>query len=319
MRFPESVDEAYARIKTYIRKTPAEPAFTFYEESRRVHFKLECLQHTRSFKVRGALNKLLALSSAEKNRGIVTASTGNHAMAVTHGLKQLGFSGTIYLPETVAQRKLNLLERQGARLEFFGTDSAYTEKYARKQAEERGQVYISPYNDPHIVAGQGTVGIELLEQLPELDTVFVPVGGGGLISGIGGYLKSKKPSVRVVGCLPENSPVMLESINAGKIVDGTVRPTLSDGTAGGMEDDAITFDLCRQFVDEWVLVSEEEIRAGMQMLFNEYSLVVEGAAGVSIASYMKYAQEHPSATMHDIAIILCGGNVDIEQFKKLVF
>lgn len=319
MYFPESVHEAYTRIEKYIRRTPVEPAYTFWSEGRKVHFKLECLQHTRSFKVRGALNKLLSLSPEEKERGIVTASTGNHAMAVTYGLNQLGYSGTIYLPETVSQRKLELLKRQDAQLEFFGTDSAFTEKYARKQAEERGRVYISPYNDPQIVGGQGTVGIELLEQLPLLDTVFVPVGGGGLISGIAGYLKSQNPAIKVVGCLPENSPVMLESIEAGEIVKGTVLPTLSDGTAGGMDDDAITFDLCRQFVDDWVLVSEAEIQEGMRMLFNEYSLVVEGAAGVSIASYMKYAQEHTSANMNHIAIILCGGNVDIELFKKIVF
>ena len=277
------------------------------------------MQNTRSFKLRGALNKLLSLSDEEKERGVVAASTGNHGLAVTYGLQQLGLSGTIYLPETTAERKITLLERQGAHLAFFGEDSGYTEVYARKQAGEREQVYISPYNDPFVVAGQGTIAVELLDQASHLDAVFVPVGGGGMISGIAGYLKAVRPDIRVIGCLPENSPVMLESIEAGHIVEGTVLPTLSDGTAGGMEEGAITFDLCRQYVDDWVTVSEDEIQAGMKLLFDEYSLVIEGAAGVSVASFMKYVDTHPSAGLNHVVVILCGGNVDIETFKKLVF
>ena len=319
MVFPDSVDIAYSRIRPYIRKTAVEPAITLYEQNREVYFKLECLQHTRSFKVRGALNKLLSLRPEEIEKGIVTASTGNHGMAVTFGLRQLDMHGTIYLPETVADRKLQLLKRNGANVKFFGEDSVYTEQYARKQANERGQVYISPYNDPEVVAGQGTIGVELLDQLPDLDVVFVPVGGGGMIGGIAGYLKSLNPAIRIIGCLPENSPVMWESIEAGKIVGGTVLPTLSDGTVGGIEEDAITFDLCRRHVDDWVMVTEEEIKAGMKMLFDEYSLVIEGAAGVSVASYLKYASKLPkSVSVAQSVIVLCGGNVDINQFKKLI-
>ena len=319
MRFPDSVNDAYQRIQPYVRKTPLEPAHTLYTDQREVYLKLECLQHTRSFKVRGALNKLLSLDDSEKEKGIVTASTGNHGMAVTFGLQQLGISGTIYLPETVADRKLNLLRRYGAQVQFFGDDSVYTEQYARKQAEERGQVYISPYNDAEVVAGQGTIGLELLDQRPDVDAVFVPVGGGGMIGGIGGYLKAKNPAIRIIGCLPANSPVMLECIEAGKIVEGTVLPTLSDGTVGGIEEGAITFDICRQYVDDWVLVSEEEIQAGMKLLFDEYNLVVEGAAGVSLASFLKYTKTNPHVNLNRVGIVLCGGNVDVEQFKKLVF
>lgn len=319
MLFPTAVEEAHHRIRTYIRKTPLEPALTLFEQEREVYFKLECLQHTRSFKVRGALNKLLALSNEQKARGIVTASTGNHGMAVSFGLRQLDVAGTIYLPENVSEKKLELLKRYGANIEFFGEDSVFTEQYARKQANERGQAYISPYNDPDVVAGQGTIGIELMQQLPGLNAVFVPVGGGGMISGIGGYLKSKSPSIRIIGCLPENSPVMWESIKAGKIVEGTVSPTLSDGTVGGIEEEAITFDLCRNYVDDWVMVSEDEIQAGMKMLFDEYSLVVEGAAGVSVASYLKYTKTRSAAGLDKAVIILCGGNVDMAHFKELVF
>ena len=317
--FPHSVQEAHNRIRSYIRCTPLEPAYTLFDQDREVYFKLECLQHTRSFKVRGALNKLRSLSIEQREKGVVTASTGNHGMAVTFGLRQLDVAGTIYLPETVSERKLELLRRYGAHLDFFGDDSVYTEEYARKQATDRGQIYISPYNDPEVVAGQGTIGIELLDQLQDLDTVFIPVGGGGMIGGVSGYVKSQNNSIRVVGCLPMHSPVMLESLEAGEIVKGTVRPTLSDGTVGGIESGAITFDLCRQYVDDWVTVTEDEIQSAMKLLFDEYSLVIEGAAGVSVASYLKYARSYTGDGLKRVAIILCGGNVDIKQFKELVF
>ena len=166
-----------------------------------------------------------------------------------------------------------------------------------------------------MVAGQGTIGIELLKQLPEVAQVFVPVGGGGLIGGIAGYLKSIKPEVKVVGCLPANSPVMHECIEAGEIVAGTVLPTLSDGTAGGVEEGAITFDICRQYVDEWIRVNESDIARAMKWAFEAHGLVIEGAAGVSIAAFQQEKNRFAGAS----AIILCGGNVDIDAFKKLVW
>ena len=261
------------------------------------------------------MNKLLALTPEEVARGVVTASTGNHGLAVAFGMQKLNIQGTIYLPETAAPNKIELLERQGANLSFYGKESAQTEVFAREEAGRSGRAFVSPYNDPHVVAGQGTIGAELLDQLPEIDAVFVPVGGGGLIGGIAKYLKSVKPDVRVIGCLPENSPVMYECIRAGKIVEGTVLPTLSDGTAGGVEEDAITFDLCRQLVDEWILVSEDEISDAMRLIFNEHALVIEGAAGVSVAACRK-RQDVPE--FKHAAVILCGGNVDMGQFKGIV-
>ena len=318
MEFPDDINQAFSRIRPYIRRTPLEPAHSLGDHNREVFLKLECLQHTRSFKVRGALNKLLSLTEKEKERGIVTASTGNHGMAVTFGLQQTKIQGTIYLPENASPRKIELLKRYGAAIEFFGIDSVYTEIYARKQAADRGQVFISPYNDPLVVAGQGTIALELLEQLPVLDAVFVPVGGGGMISGIAGYLKAVRPSVRVIGCLPENSPVMWESIDAGKIVEGTVKSTVSDGTAGGIEANAITFDICKEKVDHWMLVSEEDIKDAMKLVFEECGLVVEGAAGVSVAAYRKFVNAHKSTKINHVAIVLCGGNVDINLFKTIV-
>lgn len=304
--YKKLVDRAEARIRPYVRATPLEPA------GEGSYLKLECLQHTRSFKLRGALNKLLSLSEVDDTRGIITASTGNHGLAVAYGLQLLNRPGTIVLPETAARKKVALLERYDVTLQFYGQDSAEAERFARTRAEREGLVFISPYNDEQVVAGQGTIGVELMTQLPSIKRVFVPVGGGGLIGGIAAYLKAVKPSVEIYGCLPANSPVMHECVEAGEIVAGKVLPTLSDGTAGGVEEDAITFDLCRDFVDEWIRVSEDEIREGMKVVFERYGLVVEGAAGVSMAAY------HKIETDGDDVIVLCGGNVDIEQFKSIV-
>ncbi len=307
----DRIQDAEARIRPYVRKTPLEPAPAL---APRAYLKLESLQRTRSFKLRAALNKLLSLTAEERNSGVVTASTGNHGLAVAYGLQLLMVPGEIVLPETASPKKVALLKKYDVKLRFVGQDSAEAEVFARQYASDKGKTFISPYNDYEVVAGQGTIGIELLEQLPEIEEVYVPVRGGGLIGGIAGYLKAVKPTVRVVGCLPANSPVMHECVEADQIVSGTVKPTLSDGTAGGVEAGAITFPLCRDLVDDWVRVSEEEIQAGMKWVFDEHGLVVEGAAGVSIASFKKMGADNKPA-----AIVLCGGNVDIEAFKKLVF
>ncbi|MFK7844107.1 MAG: threonine/serine dehydratase [Rhodothermales bacterium] len=309
----EQVVAAEARIRSHIRKTHLEPSPRLSQGESTAYLKLECLQLTRSFKLRGALNKLLALPEESRAKGIVTASTGNHGLAVAYGLQLLGMPGEIVLPETASPKKVALLEQYDVKLVFHGQDSAEAETFARNAADVAGQTFISPYNDFDVVAGQGTIGIELLNQLPDLNSVFVPVGGGGLIGGIAGYLKAVKPDIHVYGCIPENSPVMHECIEAGRIVAGTVLPTLSDGTAGGVEDESITFKLCQDHVDSWVRVSEEEIQAGMKWVFDHHGLVVEGAAGVSVAAFQKRGGKAGVS-----AIVLCGGNVDIEKFKQLV-
>ena len=245
----EKIDLAEQRIRPYIRKTPLEPARL---ADLSVYLKVEALQKTRSFKLRGALNKLLSLSPEALQRGVVTASTGNHGLAVAFGLDLLNAPGKIVLPETAAPKKVALLHRYNVELVFNGQDSATSEAYARHLARSSGQLFVSPYNDWDVVAGQGTIGIELCDQVPALRSIYVPVGGGGLISGIAGYLKAVQPEIEVVGCVPAHSPVMHECVEAGEIVPGTVKPTLSDGTAGGVEAGAITFPLCRDLVDRWV-------------------------------------------------------------------
>ncbi len=312
----EEVLAAEHRIRPFVRETPLEYAFHLSQTARCEAFlKLENLQATGSFKLRGALSKLLALDAAERRRGVVAASTGNHGLAVAYGLQKLGIQGAIYLPENASPQKVELLRRYDADVRFYSTEPEETERHARAEAERAGQVYLSPYNDPQVVGGQGTIAIELLRQLPAVDCVLVAVGGGGLIGGIGGYLKAVRPDVEVVACLPKNSPVMYASIQAGRIVEMPTQPTLSDGTAGGIEAGALTFDLCRRYVDDWVLADEAQIREGMKLIFEQQRLVVEGSAGVAVAAFLQIEERLAGK---NVVLVLCGGNVDMKQFKALV-
>ncbi len=312
----DEVVAAEARIRPYARQTPLEEAFGLSEAAQgRVYLKLENLQATGSFKLRGALNKVLALNDEQRRRGIIAASTGNHALAVAHALSVVGLRGSIYLPENASPQKLAMLRRYDVDLMFHGTDGVEAEREARRVSEAEGRVYVSPYNDPHVVGGQGTVAAELLRELDEVDGVLVSVGGGGFIAGVAGYLKAARPGVEVIGCLPQNSPVMYESIRAGRVVDMPSLPSLSDGTAGGIEADAITFALCQEYVDDWVLVDEPAIARGMRRMFDEHRLVLEGSAGVTVASFLKIKERFAGKT---VVLILCGSNIDIDKFKRLI-
>ena len=312
----DEIRQAATRIAPYIRRTPLDEALALSQQGGdAVYLKQENLQHTGSFKLRGAFNKLLSLAPDARAGGVVTASSGNHGAAVAHALRTLGAPGVIFVPEHAAAVKVDAIRRLGAEVRFHGEDSVDTELYARAHAERSGQAYISPYNDRAIVAGQGTAGVEIAAELPHVDTVYVTVGGGGLISGVAAALKAARPTVRVVGCLPANSPVMYESVRAGRIVEMPSLPTLSDGSAGGIERDAITFDLCRALVDDWVLVSEEEIAAAMRLVMETQHLLIEGAAGAAVAGYLKDAQRGRGQT---VAIVLCGGNIDLGTLKRIL-
>ena len=307
---------AAKRIRSHIRQTPLEPSADLGRESGgRVFLKLENIQHTGSFKVRGAINRLMTLDDDQAKAGIVTASSGNHGLATAFGLNRLGINGVIYLPEGASPLKVQMLENQGAAIRFHGTNCEVTEAHARRQAEKAGQVYISPYNDPLVVGGQGTVGLEILDRLPHVDCILASVGGGGLISGIAGVVKTLRKEIHIVGCLPAQSPAMAASVQAGRIVDVQTRGTLSDGTAGGIEPGAITFDPCRSLVDEWVLTSEDEIRNAIVRVFDNHRLVIEGAAAVTVAGFLKIA---PQLTGKTVALVICGGNIDVGLFKTLV-
>lgn len=278
-----------------------------------VYLKLENLQVTGSFKARGALNKIASLGKTAAR--IVTASTGNHGLGVAHALSVTKREGSIYLPQNASPAKVEAIRMRGVPVEFYGNNCEETERYVRALSEKTNQVYVSPYNDIEVLAGQGTIGVELLRQLPEVNVVFVSVGGGGLIGGIAAYLKSVNPRIEVVGCLAENSPVMYACIKAGKIIEVSERPTISDATAGGIEPGSITFELCQRYVDHYVLVSEEEIREAMKLVLLHHHLIIEGSAGVAVAALLKTKLKYEEKK---IAVIICGGNVSETVLKGLI-
>jgi threonine dehydratase len=310
------VAQAERRIRPYVRETPLVQALALSQAGGAdVFLKLENLQHTGSFKLRGAMNKLLGLDAAQRARGVVAASSGNHGAAVAYACQRLGAPALIVVPELAAPAKVEAIRRLGAEVRHYGDDSLLSEHHARQHAERHGLAYISPYNDWDIVAGQGTLAAELARQLDRIDAVFVAVGGGGLIAGVAGYLKVARPGVRVVGCLPENSPVMAASVRAGRLLDMPSLPTFSDGTAGGIEAGAITFELCQQSVDEYVLVSEAEIAGAVRACIAAEHLLVEGAAGVAVAAYLK---EQTRFRGQSVAIVICGANIGVETLRQIL-
>ncbi|MDA0679809.1 MAG: threonine/serine dehydratase [Proteobacteria bacterium] len=315
-RLPADIVLAANRIGPNIRETPLDYSpYLSGLTGANVHLKLENLQYTGSFKLRGAFNKLLLLSPEQRRAGCVAASSGNHGAAVAFAMKKLGVTGVIFVPEKTSQAKIDAIKQAGGDIRFFGTDGLDTETHAREYAVKNNMVYLSPYNDADVVAGQGTIAVELAKQLPKVDAVFVAVGGGGLISGIGVFLKSVNPSVEVVSCQPTASPVMTESVKAGEILDLPSDATLSDGTAGGIEPGAITFEICRDVVSRYVLVSEEQIAHAMREFIDSHHMLLEGAAGVAIAGFLDVADKYKG---NNVVIVICGGNISRETLKKVI-
>src|SRR5580658_8376290 len=241
----DAVAAAYERIKPYVRETPSEESTALADGgAASVFLKLEHLQHTGSFKFRGACNKIALLTPEQAAAGVVAASNGNHGLGVAAAAKSRGIAAEVFVSSHVSPAKAKRIAAQGATLHQSGSDPLAAELAARRAAEESGRVFISPYNDLDVIAGQGTIAVELHRQVADLDAVFVAVGGGGLIGGIGAYLKSVSPRTEIVGCWPENSPVLYECLRAGNVVDVPERPTLSESTAGGLEPGSVTLSVC---------------------------------------------------------------------------
>lgn len=277
-----------------------------------VYLKGEHLQRTGSFKFRGALNSIAALND---NLPVLAASTGNHGMGVAMAARLHRRPAVIYVPENASKLKLASIEGFGAKLVKVSGDCLLAETQARAAAEAGEGHFISPYNDPLVMAGQGTIGLELSLQIPELDAVFVSVGGGGLIGGIGTWLKAHMPRTEVVGCWAGHSPVMYRCMNAGRIVDVAEKETLSDATAGGLEQDSITLEVCKQVIDHRILVAEEDIAAAMKLLATHERYMVEGAAALALAALLKNRGRYRDKR---VAVVLCGRNIALETFLAAV-
>lgn len=309
------VRAAEERIRPHVLTTPVVPAIGLSGEfGSSVVLKCENLQHTGSFKVRGALSRTLAMTAEERGRGIVTASTGNHGAAVAYAARTVGADALVVVPEAASLSKLAAIERFGGRIHVHGADSVESEAGARALAAEQDMIYVSPYNDPAVIGGQGTLGLELLEQVPGLAAVYVAVGGGGLASGVAGIVKAASPSTRVIGCSPAASAVMYHSLRAGRILDLPSEPTLSDGTAGGVEAGAITFGILDVLLDDFVIVGEDEIRRAFVDLIEVEHQLVEGSAAMAYAA----ARANVARTEGSVAVVLCGGNVGVGMLREIL-
>ncbi len=311
---------AERRIRAHVRETPLQLSRALGEATRaRVFLKLENRQDTGAFKLRGAANKLLSLPREATARGVVAASTGNHALAVSTIGRKLGIPVEIFVAASIHPYKRGKIEALQARVNAVEGDALFAELEARREAERSGRPYVSPYNDADVIAGQGTVAVEILRQIGEqsagsLDAIFVAVGGGGLIGGIGAHLKLVSPQTEVVGCWPENSPALHECLRAGAIIDVPEQPTWSTSTAGGVEPGAITLELCKRVIDREILVTESEIVDAARRLHREDGELVEGAAAVPVAALLKSAGDYAGKT---VAILICGANVEPEFEAKI--
>jgi len=279
------------------------------------YLKLENLQVTNSFKVRGVFNRMLHLSDSEKNRGIVTASAGNHAQAVAFAAEKLNFQAKIVVPRTTPRVKIDRIQGRGVELVLHGDIYDEAEQKAKELAEKEKLAYISPYNDEWIIAGHGTIGLEILEVLPSVDSVIVPIGGGGLISGVSIALKGVKPEVKIIGVQSEASPVMYESLKAGRIVDVEMRESIAEGLFGGIEKNSMTFGLVKKYVDNIVLVREETIRKAVYLLWDKERQVVEGSGAAAIAPIIEDKSIFKGKTT---VAVITGGNIEDELFQGIL-
>jgi threonine dehydratase len=321
-RFPILADllAARQRLAGIALHTPLEDSPILAAESgaAEVRLKLELSQATGSFKTRGAHNKVALAAAEQPDIALVTASSGNHGIAVATAAARHGMSLTVLVGASVSTAKLErlrALESDTCVVEIFGRDSDDAEAEARRRDTEGIAVYIPPYNDPDVIAGQGTVAIEILDDWPACDAIVVPIGGGGLIAGIGLWAKAVKPDVRLVGVQPSASPPMYAYLQSSSTKPMPIAPTLADGVAGNIERDSITWKMCRQLVDDVVLVDEEQIADAMRWAIEVHHLVVEGSGALGIAALRAHLG---GLEGRRAALVLTGRNVDGETLRSVL-
>lgn len=315
----QDVFRARKRVAGMVRRTPlmSSPGLAA-RVGAPVLLKDETFQPTGSFKVRGAANKLLSLPADLRRRGVVAVSTGNHGRAVAHVASELGVRATVCVSTKVPDNKLKAIRALGARLVVHGDSQDEAENEAKRLVEEDGLTYIPPFDDPDIVAGQGTIGLEILEELPDVDTVVVPLSGGGLIAGIALALKAANPAIRVLGVSMERGAAMEASLRAGMPVPSAEVSTLADSLQGGIGlRNRITFDMVRKLVDDVILVSENAIARAMRFAFDQHRLVLEGGGAVAVAAVLEGAVEPRSEDL-PIVLVASGGNVGLDRFLEIV-
>jgi threonine dehydratase len=312
------IQDAKKQIASYIKTTRLVSCRFLSEQCNgKVYLKLENEQYTHSFKMRGVTNKLLHLTEAQKAQGVITASAGNHGQAVALGAQKLGFKAKIVVPTPTPKVKVEAIKGYGAELLLYGETYTEAERKAKQLSQTEGRLYISPYNDEQIIAGHGTVGLEILKELPDVDVVVVPTGGGGLISGVAIAAKTLKPEVQVLGVQSTATPIMFESLRAGAIVKPHRHEpkTIAEGLSGGIEMGSATFPIVQQYVNQVLLVREEAIRHAVVMLWVNDKLKVEGSAATAAALLIENKELFAGKTS---ALVLTGGNIDESVFQNLL-
>ena len=304
--------QARRRIMGVARRTPLDRSLWLTElVGHDVYMKLEAWQRTRSFKMRGAYNAISSLDPEQRARGLVTASAGNHGQAVALAAREVGARATIYVPNNAPATKKRRIQAFGAAINTDCANYDEAQVAAREFADRTGATFVHAFSDRAVVAGQGTVGVEILEDMPHVQNVIVPVGGGGLIGGIGIAIKSANPAVRVIGVQSTQTPAMYEAFKAGKLVNCPIGPTLADGLAGQV--DEISYARAQAVVDEMVLVPEDRIPASIRALYRD-GVIGEGGAAVAVAAIIEGAVEIKGATV----IVITGGNIDAERFAAIL-
>ncbi len=305
--------QARRRIRGMIYETPTLPSQAIGARTGcDLRFKAENFQLTGSFKMRGAASKMTALEPGQK---LITASSGNHGIASSRAASLTEQKLTVVLPETVARAKLEKIRSYGVEIILHGAESGMAETHAQGLASGGGYTYVSPYNDPDVIAGQGTIGLEMLEQVDRIDTVIVAMGGGGLISGIGSVLKSFGKDTRVIGVSAQNSAALAASMTVGQVVDTRHLETLADGVAGGVDADSITLPLAMDCVDEVVHCTEAEIAEALRHMAMEENMLVEGAAALALAGFLQISDQLRGRTS---VVVLCGSNFDWSNVGPLI-
>ena len=298
------------RISPLISMTPVIPSRLSLPG--RLIYKADNFQTTGSFKFRGACAKLTSLPLETP---LVTASSGNHGIACSEAARKTGHKLTVVLPENVIDKKRQTIESYGTKVVIAGADSSLAEVEARKLAEAEGYTYVSPYNDPVVIGGQGTIALELLEQCDQIDNVFVSMGGGGLISGIGSVLKAFSPKTRVIGVSATNTAALAASIEAGDIVETEHYDTLADGVAGGVDEGSVTLPMASEVIDEVIHCSEDQIAAALQALAWTDNMIVEGAAALALAALLAEPERYADQTS---VVVLCGANYDQARISAVL-
>jgi threonine dehydratase len=311
----EDIKKAQARLAPFIYSTPLIPAKSFAQQKKpRVYFKLENLQKTGSFKLRGAFNKISQLNLSQHNKGVITASAGNHAQGVACASKYFSIHALIVMPLRTPMSKIMATKAYGAEIILYGDsfDEAYSQ--ALKLAQEKGLIFIPPFDDYDIIAGQGTIGLEIIQQVPQVSTVLVPVGGGGLIAGIAIALKEYNPAIKIIGVEAKGASSMYESLQRGYPWELPAIKTIADGIAVKLPG-AKTFPLVKKLVDDMVLVEEEEIAGAILTFIEQEKLLVEGAGAVPLAALW---ENKVALAGEDIVLVISGGNIDVNMIARII-